>query len=69
MRITHVVLKKADVEAANMGAKLQVVSEIVGRHRESEGKNPAPEYIVVNVDEPYASEIINVLKKYGKWDE
>lgn len=69
MGITHVVLKKADVEMAGVRGRLQTVSELVGMYRKSMGKNPAPEYIVVNRDEPFADEVIEVLKKHGKWDE
>lgn len=35
--------------------------------RQSEGKEPCPEYIVINTDEPYAPEVIEILKKHGHW--
>lgn len=35
--------------------------------REKDGKEPRPEYIVVNTDEPYAQEIIEILKRNGHW--
>lgn len=47
-----------------------VVSEIsrdIVEIRESEGKEPYPEYIVINTDEPYIQEIIDVLKKHNHW--
>lgn len=35
--------------------------------RLADGKDPSPEYIVINTDEPYIDEIINVLKRHGHW--
>lgn len=35
--------------------------------REKDGKEPAPEYIVINTDERYAQEVIEILKKNGHW--
>jgi hypothetical protein len=35
--------------------------------RKSEGKEPCPEYLVINTDEPYANEIIEILKRNGHW--
>jgi|GEM_PF-3485829 len=37
--------------------------------REKDGKAPYNEYIVVNADESYINEIIDVLKKHGHWGE
>lgn len=39
----------------------------IARMRITEGKDPYPEYIVINVDEPYAPEIIDILKRNGHW--
>lgn len=36
--------------------------------RRADGKNPCNEYIVINTDEPYANEVIEILKKYGHWE-
>lgn len=35
--------------------------------RKADGKNPEPEYLIVNTDEPYAPDIINLLKNNGHW--
>jgi hypothetical protein len=35
--------------------------------REKEGKKPYNNYIVINVDEPYVDEIIEVMKRHGHW--
>ncbi len=36
--------------------------------RREQWREPHPEYIVINVDEPYIGEIIDVLKRHGHWD-
>lgn len=35
--------------------------------RKDEGKNPSHEYLVINTDEPYAPEIIEIMKRNGHW--
>jgi hypothetical protein len=35
--------------------------------RKTDGKDPCPEYLVINMDEPYVNEIIDILKKNGHW--
>lgn len=35
--------------------------------RKAEGKEPCPEYIVINTDETYAPEIIEILKSHNHW--
>ena len=37
--------------------------------RRKDGKNSFNEYIVINTDEPYINEIIEILKKNGHWGE
>jgi hypothetical protein len=36
-------------------------------YREAAGKTRSNDYIVVNIDEPYIQEIIDVLKRHGHW--
>ena len=36
--------------------------------RESEGKKPFNSYIVINTDEPYIDEIIEVMKRHGHFE-
>lgn len=36
--------------------------------RKKDGKLPINEYIVINADESYAPEVIEILKRYGHWD-
>lgn len=39
----------------------------VSAERASQDKDPCPEYLVINTDEPYIGEIIDVLKRHGHW--
>ncbi len=41
--------------------------EDIKKGREQDGKKPVNEYIVINLDEPYAPEIIEIMKKHGHW--
>lgn len=36
--------------------------------REKDNKKPYNSYIVINTDEPYINEIVEVMKQYGQWD-
>ena len=35
--------------------------------RKADGKSPVNEYLVINTDEPYVSEVIDILKRNGSW--
>lgn len=41
--------------------------EDIKKGREADGKKPVNEYLVINLDEPYAPEVIDILKKNGHW--
>lgn len=72
MKITHLVLKNTDIAAActpNQVATLQAMDNLVYLHRLATGRNPEPQYIVINRDEPYIDEIIDVMRHNGQWDE
>jgi len=36
--------------------------------REKDGKTRFNEYLVINTDEPYAPEVIEILKRNGHWE-
>lgn len=36
--------------------------------REKDGKKPYNSYIIINTDEPYIDEIVEVMKRHGHWD-
>lgn len=33
------------------------------------GKDPNHEYLVINLDEPYANKVIDIMKEYGHWGD
>ncbi|WP_059048703.1 hypothetical protein [Paenibacillus senegalimassiliensis] len=35
--------------------------------RKRDGKHPVNAYLVINVDEPYAKEVADILKRHGHW--
>lgn len=49
---------RQNVEAAGL---------LIAWMRKNDGKDPYPEYIVINTDEPYADQIIDILKAHGHW--
>ena len=72
MRFTHLILKLEDLDKALNQKEAYVLSEILEkyeRYRLVQKKIPTPEYIVINADEPYIQEIIDILKKYNHWED
>ncbi|MBR0602809.1 hypothetical protein HF695_10800 [Bacillus safensis] len=37
--------------------------------RKKDGKKPSNNYVIINQDEPYIHEIIDVMKRNGHWEE
>lgn len=68
--INHKDLKKyIDVFSQNeLAATLDSILGDIEHGREKDGKKPFNSYLVVNTDEPYAEEIVEILKRYGHWD-
>lgn len=52
-------------------AQLGAIGATIDSHRIDAGKQPASNntYIVINTDEPYAPEVVEILKRYGHWGE
>ncbi|HGO9433322.1 TPA: hypothetical protein ACLBZ7_004297 [Bacillus cereus] len=62
-----VVLKVEDVlkaTSASEGVVLEGITRKIESLRKKEGRNPDPKYYVVNQDEPYAEEVLNIIKKH-----
>lgn len=57
-------LKNCPIETRKAICVAQAEIEIL---RERAGKDVAPEYLVINTDEPYAPEIIEILKRNDHW--
>ncbi|OOR04524.1 hypothetical protein BW897_31940 [Bacillus cereus] len=61
------VLKIEDVVKVSTQSELAVLDGIVrkiGIMREEEGRNTEPKYYVVNQDEPYAEDVLNLIKMH-----
>jgi hypothetical protein len=66
MKNSHFVFKREDIEKA--GIKLDLICNNVQRVREEQGKSSNPTYLVINTDEAYAVEVIEILKRHGHWE-
>lgn len=62
------VIKNEDVIALPKGTiwmeKLNNIADLVNVHRHPK---PVNTYLVINTDEPYADEIIEIMKRHGHW--
>lgn len=62
------VIKRADIESLNQIEKVTLGNLIVRivEIREEQGKEQNT-YLVINTDEPYADEVIEIMKRHGHW--
>jgi hypothetical protein len=62
-----IVIKKADLEFLPhyMRIDLSIILDEIEKKRSEQGRNPNNYYLVVNVDEPYAEEVLLVMRKNG----
>lgn len=70
MIIKHVVLKLDDLKRINKSVVAgldDIISEIKDL-RLKEQRDPSPQYIVINTDEPFINDVITVLKENDRWD-
>jgi hypothetical protein len=70
MKMKFTVLKNEDIEKyvpQFMVKTLEDISKHIEDGRIKDGKSPNNTYIVINVDEPYAQEVIDILKRHGHW--
>lgn len=51
----------------NFGMVFNDVADWIEAGREEEGKEPYNSYVVINLDEPYISEVVEILKRNGHW--
>ncbi|KIH69927.1 hypothetical protein [Salinicoccus roseus] len=67
---THWVIKISDAEKHLTDKQLNKLVAFLGTiavGREKEGKSIFNKYLVINQDEPYADEVIEIMKKHGHW--
>lgn len=65
-----IVLKIEDINDALNGDEIEEFTKLcnkVSEHRLQKCKTPGNKYIVANVDEPYALDIIEIMKANGHW--
>ena len=68
-KITHTVFKNEDIInylKAEQIKELSDISRIISYRRDLDNKSDN-EYLIINTDEPYALEIVEILKKNGHW--
>jgi hypothetical protein len=68
MNIKYIVVKFSDVNHLTTSeiSQLRNLLEKIEDGRKSEGKERNT-YLVINTDEPYADEIVEILKENGHW--
>ncbi|MDY7043732.1 hypothetical protein RVS70_05885 [Virgibacillus sp. M23] len=47
----------------SLNSALQIIED----GRIENGKKPSNSYVVINLDEPYINEVIEILKNHGHW--
>jgi hypothetical protein len=70
MKMKFTVLKNEDIERyvpKFMANTLEDICKHIEDGRKKDGKKPKNTYIVINMDEPYATEVIEILKRHGHW--
>jgi len=69
MNMKFAVMKLADARHLSESEQIQLVHLLdkVEAGRKAEGKKDNT-YLVVNTDEPYSEEVVEVLKRNGHWN-
>ena len=63
---THVVLKVDDIQKAfdlETQHLLECLTSYISGYRRAKNKEAYPTYLVVNMDEPYAAKVLEVIKE------
>lgn len=72
MQIKYLVVKHEDIQKWvpmwYQERVLDVILDTVKDGREIDGKKENS-YIVINMDEPYIQEIIDVMRRHGHWED
>lgn len=70
MEQKFVVFNVKDISAIGKNAvqPLLKVKEEVANYRSAQGKKENT-YLVINTDEPYADEVIEIMKRHGHWGD
>lgn len=71
MNIKFVVFKLTDIGRYLTVPQYDALTEIARRieqGRREDGRDTDNKYIVINRDEQYANEVIEIMKRHGHWD-
>lgn len=70
MEMKFTVIKNDDLETYlnddERNTFYYLTEDKIGYTKELKGKKPNT-YLVINVDEPYADEVIEIMKRHGHW--
>lgn len=68
IRMKFAVVKYSDASHLNETEQMQLTDLLqkIEHGRRSEGKNDNT-YLVINTDEAYADEVIEIMKRHGHW--
>lgn len=71
MKIKFTVMKNSELHKLHHDHQFNVAAaeSLIGLNRLNAGKESYPTYLVINTDEPYADEVIEILKRHGHWGE
>jgi len=70
MQEKFIVIKKEDLKYINSIFKIAMLKNDLNdiqTGRAKDGKKTDNTYLVINTDEPYADEVIEILKRNGDW--
>lgn len=48
---------------------VNLVADYIENGRIEDGKKPYNNYMVINLDEPYVDEVIEIMKRHGHWKQ
>jgi hypothetical protein len=72
MLYKFIVIKSSDVEKYCGDLLRKMLGNVdmkIRAGRAMDGRKTSNEYLVINRDEPYADEVIEIMKRNGHWDE
>ncbi|WP_051570633.1 hypothetical protein [Paenibacillus ehimensis] len=71
MEIKYAILKAEDIAKLDIDEQIQfgILCKRIENIRASEGKSINNSYLVINTDEPYADDVIQIMQQHGHWGE
>ncbi|WP_018306316.1 hypothetical protein [Desulfitobacterium hafniense] len=70
MQEKFLVLKVDDIKGYATKSQKRELTGLMNRiewMRKSAGKSVGNKYLVINTDEPYAPEVVDIMKRHGHW--